>query len=301
MNILDNLNNIVSNPNIISYPFKYCLVNQKKQPFNIDDLPCHLNNLKEFVSINDILNMNETKLLKYQGLGISIQASNVTAIDVDHCFNIKWNINSGDNRAKNILDLFRDYYCEFSFSGSGLRIFFLSNPIKDYSDIYYTKNSKNNIEFYPPYNCNKYVTITGRFIYNNPIKNCDLNRLNKFLNIYMRREKIRVKSHLNMEIKDDRSMEELNKKLRRLLIVDPWFQEVWFSRAPGSGHDESEKDYYLISTLYEKITKNKDKLRRLFEESDFFKSKDLKHVYKWEDNNHAYYDYVYNHINNTCF
>ena len=74
------------------------------------------------------------------------------------------------------------------------------------------------------------------------------------------------------------------------------FQEAWFDKAPGRGRNESEKDYYLLSLLYENITQDKEMIRKLFELSPYFKSKDEYHILKWTKQNFRYYEYVYEHL-----
>ena len=74
------------------------------------------------------------------------------------------------------------------------------------------------------------------------------------------------------------------------------FQDVWFSLAPGSGHDESERDYKLIAEIYDNITKDKDKIKQIFEQSPFFKSKDWKHVNKWTKQDFRYFNYVFERV-----
>ena len=39
-----------------------------------------------------------------------------------------------------------------------------------------------------------------------------------------------------------------------------------------------------------------NKAKEVFEMSPFFKSKDRKHVYKWERSDHRYFNYLYNVI-----
>lgn len=299
MGAINVINNIINNPNLYEYGFKYCLVDKDKVPYNFSFSLCHLNNLNEFIKISDLIMLDLNRVKEFEGIGVSIQASNITAIDVDHCFSKEFDVRSADERAKDILNLFKDYYCEFSFSGKGLRIFFINNKIYNYNSLYHIKNTKNKVEFYYPFNSYKYVTITGNYIYNNSIKLIDSQLLFTFLNKYMKKEKVIENQRENNNYVDYRSMVTLIKKLKRLLIEDNKFQEVRFSKAPGSGKDESERDYYLVATIYEKITKDPNKIKEIFELSDFFKSKDKKHIYKWERGNNEYFYYMFNYVKNT--
>jgi hypothetical protein len=261
------------------------------------------NHFEDFAELSELLNLNVETLEKYKGLGISIQASRVCAIDIDHCVEKPFDINSISLLAQQIIEHFQINNCgyiEFSFSGCGIRIFFEANPIKDYELKYYIKNSKLNIEYYYPEGSNRYVTITGRTIVNNNIsiqkyKYDTDDVLHTFLEDYMKRRYVLVKQHSN--IVDDRSIDELMKIVKLKYLNDYSFQELWFTAAPGSGHDESERDYHLVAYIYDYITKDKDKIKQIFEQSPFFKSKDWKHVNKWTKQDFRYFNYLYDRIN----
>ena len=77
------------------------------------------------------------------------------------------------------------------------------------------------------------------------------------------------------------------------------FQNLWFTNAPGSGKDESERDYHLVAYLFENVTQDHDMIKQIFEQSNFFKTKDYKHVYKWTNQNGRYFEYLYNTIRRT--
>ena len=292
-NALDTLLRIAENENILNSNLKYCLVTQKKLPYKLDNTPAKINNNNDFVDFQELLN---GELEKYAGLGISIQASNVCAIDVDKCFERPFDITTGDKRAIDIINRFKKYaYIEFSFSGKGLRVIFRQKYNFD-NKKYYIKNETNSIEYYQPEKSYRYVTITGMTIINNPINSIYNfeNVIEQFLNDYMVRP-IKNARKIN-EVDNDVSVDVLRRKIKRKLLLDNRFQEVWFSKAPGSGADESERDYYLLSYLYENITQNKENLKTLFEESQFFKSKDFKHVCKWKNQDYRYYNYLFNKI-----
>ena len=292
-NALDTLLRIAENENILNSNLKYCLVTQKKLPYKLDNTPAKINNNNDFVDFQELLN---GELEKYAGLGISIQASNVCAIDVDKCFERPFDITTGDKRAIDIINRFKKYaYIEFSFSGKGLRVIFRQKYNFD-NKKYYIKNETNSIEYYQPEKSYRYVTITGMTIVNNPINSIYNfeNVIEQFLNDYMVRP-IKNARKIN-EVDNDVSVDVLRRKIKRKLLLDNRFQEVWFSKAPGSGADGSERDYYLLSYLYENITQNKENLKTLFEESQFFKSKDFKHICKWKNQDYRYYNYLFNKI-----
>lgn len=293
-NALDTLLKIAENENLINGNLKYCLVTEKKLPYKLDNTPAKINNINDFVNFEELLN---GELEKYAGIGISIQASKVCAIDVDKCFSIPFDISSGDKRANDIINRFEKYaYIEFSFSGKGLRVIFRQNYNFD-NKKYYIKNESNSIEYYQPEKSYRYVTITGMTIINNPINSIYNfeNVIEQFLNDYMLRPIKNIVREIN-EVDNNVSIDILRRRLRRKLLLDNKFQDVWFSKAPGSGADESERDYYLLSCLYETITQNKENLRILFEESPFFKSKDYKHMNKWTNQDHRYFNYLYDRI-----
>ncbi len=294
MNALDVINNIVDNDNLYGANLKYCLVSSNKHPLKIDGTNARPNNVDDFTTLEELLTIEN--LDEYAGIGISIQASNICAIDVDKCFLEPFNIDSADSRAQIIIEMFQKYaYIEFSFSGKGLRVLFRQDLISNYTDSYYIKNERFGIEYYQPSQSYRYVTITGRTIINNTIDS-DLNFndvILEFLNMYMKRTK-KVKEIDS--IKDDKTVEQLMRIVKSHYINNHSFQDVWFSKAPGSGADESERDFYLLSYLYEHVTQNKEKLKYIFEQSPFFKSKDYKHVNKWTNQNYRYYNYLYERI-----
>lgn len=287
----------VSSSSLLTGSLLYCLVDEKKIPYKIDGTNASPNQVKDFVPLEELL-MCPT-IDKYKGIGISIQASTVCAIDVDHCFSIPFDVSSGDERAKNIIHLFENKaYIEFSFSGKGLRILFYHDVIKDYSNRFYIKNEAKQIEFYQPSNSFRYVTITGKSICDTlstiPIAD-DI--LFKFLNEYMVRPSTnKIIPLYERKEREDRPVETLLKITKNWILKDFSFQELWFSRAPGYGADESERDFRLVSYLYERVTSDEEKIRILFEESPYFKSKDYAHMKKWKNNDYFYYHYIYKKI-----
>lgn len=288
----------LSNTSIVNSDLRYCLVDECKRPFRIDGNPARPNEETDFVEFDELL---ETELAsRYAGIGISIQASKICAIDVDHCFEIANDVNSGDERAKYFLENFKDLaYCEFSFSGTGLRILFKHPIIEDYSTKYYIKNEKCKVEYYQPNKSFRYVTITGNVIYDNPIQFVDglTTKVQNFLDTYMQRQYIIRETHTTSE--ETRTFDELLQLVKMHYRKNMSFQNLWFTHAPGSGKDESERDYHLVAYLYENITQDKALIKQLFEQSEFFKTKDNKHIYKWTNANNRYYNYVYDMIRRT--
>ena len=273
---------------LVGYDLKYCYMDDRKYPFK------NIGEMADVSNINDFKNLEDLKyecLTHFNGLGISIQASKISAIDVDHCFDEPNNIDTANEIAKEILDMFKNHYIEFSFSGTGMRILFTSDVITNYKEVYYIKNKNTHCEFYYPEGSNRYVSITGNAIYDNPIKKADKSILVAFLETYMKKPQ-----RAKIEVKEERLEGSVESLLRHYLMTDKVFQDNWFEDAPGSGSNESERDYYLISFIYQKIVSNKEEVKRIFETSPFFLSKDYKHKKKWEYDNYRYFNYVFGQI-----
>ena len=293
MSAIDAIEKIMST-SIAFAGLKFCLVDINKLPFRTDNKPAKSNVMDDFVDIDKLLDC--TKLNQYAGVGISIQASNICAIDVDKCFKIRNDITSADERAKEILELFKDdAYCEFSFSGTGLRVLFKHDVIDNYSQHWYIKNSKYDIEFYQPSKSYRYVTLTGNVIYDKFNENANIDdKLKYILDTYMKKQ-ITVYS-CNTVSNETRSYDELMTITRIHRFQNAKFRDCWCFNAPGSGKDESERDFFLMSYLFENITQDKSMIQQLFESSDFFKTKDNKHIWKWTSNNYRYFNYLYDLI-----
>ena len=282
------INNVVNNsPQLLKNDFKWCFINEKKLPFKWDGNIARSNQENDFCEFDQLVNENASS---FKGIAISVNFSNIVAIDIDRCISKPFDINTANDKVWKILNLFNEYYCEFSFSGTGLRILFKSNLDLDFKEIYYIKNSKENIEVYFPQNSYRYVSITGIPIFkDNEIKKVDDQIIVEFLDTYMKRDQ-KDKISIIEERVDEK---EIQKRLKILFIKNYNFLEVWTSKAPGSRKNESELDYYLIRMILENITTNIDQVRQVFETSDYFLSKDQKHKDKWNRSN---YDYFYTTI-----
>lgn len=293
--ILDTLEAIVNGP-ISDANLRYCLVDKTKKPYKPNNELAKPNNLNDFVELSELLQCD--KLESYAGVGISIQASNISAIDVDKCFARPFDITSADSRATELIQKLSPYvYIEFSFSGTGLRVLCQNEIIEDYSDKYYIKNESTKIEYYQPTKSYRYVTVTGKAIQKNIIRRqIPEDILYEFLDKYLKKPIKKEYEVKTEDIIETKTKEQLMKKVKYLYLTNSRFQHLWFDKAPGSGSNESERDFELICYLYENITQDKAKIKELFEESDFFKSKDWKHVKKWENQDFRYYNYIYSNI-----
>ena len=290
MSSFDTLLQISDTP-LLSFPLQFCLVAKDKKPFKVDGTLAKPNCVEDFVNFETLLKCD--KLNDFAGIGISIQASKICAIDVDHCFSEPFNKHTIDERGKEIFDLFsKKTYSQFSFSGTGMRILFTTNLIENYSDLYYTKNEKFSVEFYRPEGSARYVTITGKSLSNNSISHVDIGIVLKFLNRYMIKPvRKAIKSKV---IEEEKSFDECKRQVIQLYYDNHKFQDLWFAQAPGSGKNESEMDFEILCILYESITTDYDNLKSLFEMSPYFKSKDFKHRQKWEGQDNRYLKYIYN-------
>ena len=292
MDILDTINNIIES-NLFSANLKYCLVDSKKHPFKSNGEPVRPNVCEDFVELENLL--QSTDICSYSGIGISIQASDVCAIDVDHCFATPFDVSTADSRAKDVINRFKDVaYIEFSFSGQGLRVIFKTDLVENYSAKYYIKNASNSVEYYQPSKSYRYVTVTGKTIENNRIeynKNI-LPILQSFLDDYMIKP-VKPIYQVKTNAIETRTYEDLMNIVKMHYFKNYTFQNLWFDPAPGSGSNESERDYQLVAYLYENVTRDKSLLKQIFETSPFFKSKDTKHINKWRGQEGRYFNYLY--------
>lgn len=291
MTALDTIEAIYSNENLSKANFlKYCYVTKDKVPFCWNGTEsAHPNILTDFVPLEQF---QLEKGPDFAGIGISVQASGICAIDVDHCFKTPFDLSSGDSRAQDIINIFGGTtYIEFSFSGTGMRILFKAAPIQDYIKTYYIKNSKTQCEYYYPQGSNRYVTVTARTIICSDINFVPESLLKVFLDTYMLRP---IKRYT--EPKNEVVVDNVDNKILHFLRTNKAFQDNWFDKAPGSGSNESERDFFLLKFIYENISANKEQMKEIFEKSPFFESKDRKHKYKWERAENRYFNYLYNVI-----
>lgn len=288
---------------LLDEDLSYCLVNDKKLPFTKDNTIAKVNNESDFVKLHELL--DNANLETYAGVGISVQVNKVLAIDIDKCVSKPFDKNSINDMASDIINMFKMIgYIEFSFSGTGIRILLKQEPIKNYTNSYKIKNAETGIEFYQYDMKSRYVTLTGKFLYNNPVSSNENHQhiIIEFLEKYMKKKyaSSTINSTLD-ETQDDRTIEQLLKVARRFYLKDYNFQDLWFTHAPGSIGDESKTDFFLLRYILENITQDREKAKQLFESSDFFKSKDRYHLHKWKKNNDWYYNYMFDNIKEGTF
>lgn len=304
MNAIDTLSNIANTQLIYANNLRFCLVGSNKIPYTINGANAKPNNEQDFVSFMEILDAKD--LENYAGVGISIKASKVCAIDVDHCFSEAFSFESIDERGKYVYEKFKDLaYIEFSFSGKGMRVLFEQCDIENYVDKYYVKNSVCNIEYYQPSGSARYVTVTGRAIADNSIKSSKdfKSVIIEFLDKYMIRPH---NSNQNVKIEpknEDKDITQLMKIVKTHLFRSIAFQNMWFNcryeyniGRKFEGQGESEHDLALISYIYQNITTSKELIRLVFEQSEYYKTKDSAHKRKWLLNNYRYYDTIFKRL-----
>ena len=291
MSALNTIEAVMANDFLRKAEFlRYCYINKEKVPFRSNGTDSARPNVAtDFVPIGQL---DLSKASSFAGLGISIQASGICAIDVDHCFMRPFDLSSADGRAQDIINIFGEAtYIEFSFSGTGLRILFKAAPIAEYESKYYIKNSKTHCEYYFPQGSSRYVTITGRSIIYTTINYVPDTVLKVFLDTYMLRPRRIDTTRVREPIEGD-----IDNLILHYLRSNKSFQDNWFDKAPGSGSNESERDFFLLKFIFENITNDRDKAKEVFESSPFFQSKDRKHKYKWERSDNRYFNYLYNVI-----
>lgn len=240
--------------------WKYVTVDGRltKKPFNVlTGYGAKSNDASTFVSygillnhIHKYLNIDENgKQTGGVGLGIF---RGYSAVDIDHC------VDENGNISDMALDIIKycDSYTEYSPSRTGIRIIFKTNGEVDTTD-YYINNAKLGLEIYISDKTNKFVTITGNKISGNEIKEIDIKPL---LDKYMK------KGGFNID---------------RILEKDSKLAELWNKQAPGSHSDESETDMALCCKLAYYLKDNEDEIKRVFEMSPYYKSKDADHKKKW--------------------
>jgi len=228
-----------------------------KEPFDLrTDAHAKSNDPSTFCGYGTLLKNIQRYLLddsKTSGIGLGI-FNGYSAIDIDHC------VDENGNISEMALDIitYCNSYTEYSPSKTGIRIIFKTDILID-KEIYYIHNSNNNLEIYISGNTNKFVTITGNRISD---EYCEINSVDitYILDKYMKRDGFSI----NKVLKKD---EKLN--------------ALWNKVAPGSGADESETDMALCCKLAYYLKNDEAEIKRVFEMSPYYQSKDAAHKKKW--------------------
>lgn len=234
------------------------LTEKGKEPFNLtNDRHAKSNDPTTFVSYPVLLN-NMHKYLKVDetgkqigGVGLGIFRG-FSAVDIDHCVDSEGNISE---MAKDIIE-FCNSYTEYSPSKTGIRIIFKTNIKIDKSQ-YYINNANAGLEIYISDNTNKFVTITGNKLSGDKINEIDITYI---LDKYMKKGGFNIK---------------------KVLEKDEKLAALWNKQAPGSHADESETDMKLCCKLAYYLKNDENEIKRYFEMSPYYQSKDAEHKRKW--------------------
>ena len=233
------------------------LTSKGKEPFNLSTGMHAKSNDESTFSPYPVLLNNLHKYLKYEGekqtggIGLGIFRG-YSAVDIDHCVDEEGNLS---DMARDIID-FCQSYTEYSPSKTGIRIIFKTQVKIDKSE-YYINNRSNGLEIYISDNTNKFVSITGNKISGDTINEVDITYI---LNKYMK------KGGFNLD---------------KALKKDQKLNDLWNGKAPGSHSNESEMDMALACKLSFYLKNDEAEVKRYFEMSPYFQSKDAAHKKKW--------------------
>lgn len=233
------------------------LTEKGKEPFNLSTGYHAKSNDEDTFSTYPILLNNIHKYLRFEGnkqvggIGLGIFRG-YSAIDIDHCVSQDGVISE---MARDIIDHCKSY-TEYSPSGSGIRIIFKTQSRIDKGE-YYINNRNNGLEIYISDNTNKFVSITGNKISGDCINEVDLTYV---LNKYMKKGAFNI---------------------QKVLSKDKKLESLWNGQAPGSHSNESELDMSLVCKLAFYLKNDENEIKRYFEQSPYFQSKDEAHKRKW--------------------
>ena len=260
------LNNI---PNELKQHNYWCVWKDKKMPYNpkTNEL-AKTNNPDTFADFDTACKAFEQG--GYKGMGIGI-FNGVSAIDIDHC------ITDGElsKMANDIINQMNSY-TEISPSGTGIRIIFTVKDFNFDKQLYYINNQKRKLEVYISGATNKYVTITGNSINDNPIID-GTSALPQILDTYMRRQQSTKETTHMYKPNFDKTDEEF---LQIGLTKDKKLIEYYQGSRPRKS--ESENDLGFMNKLLYWCNGNADLAIKTFFSSPFVTQKDEKHKKKLE-------------------
>lgn len=253
-------------PNELKMNALWCgwkLTDKGKEPFNLATGYHAKSNDESTFSTYPVLLNNIHKYLMFDGdkqiggIGLGIFRG-YSAVDIDHCVDENGNIS---DMAQDIIN-YCGSYTEFSPSKTGIRIIF-KTQVKIDKDNYYINNRDNGLEIYISDNTNKFVSITGNKLSGDSINEVDITYI---LDKYMKKGQFNINKVLE---KDDK------------------LKELWNNKAPGSGSNESELDMELICKLAYYLKNNEQEIKKYFELSPYYQSKDKDHKKKWNNGDYA--------------
>lgn len=254
------------------------------------------NNRNDFSSYDSILrDYNSIKSDKI-GVGIGIFDS-LCGIDLDHCFKE----GKPSQVAIDILKKMKSY-TEKSLSGEGLHIFFKLKPeeqIEVNQMTHYIKMNEKQLqengfkdtgglELYQGTKDNRYLTLTGdKFLKIDEIREISKEELQDIIETYMKRPEKNIsttsqtfnQSSINYDKQDKTDEDFLNIGLEK----DDELIRLWNETPSGSGGNESETDFSLLTKLAFWTNCNEALMIQAFESSPYFSRKDDKHQTKWNE------------------
>ena len=254
------------------------------------------NNRNDFSSYDSILrDYNSIKSDKI-GVGIGIFDS-LCGIDIDHCFKE----GKPSQVAIDILKKMKSY-TEKSLSGEGLHIFFKLKPeeqIEVNQMTHYIKMNEKQLqengfkdtgglELYQGTKDNRYLTLTGdKFLKIDEIREISKEELQDIIETYMKRPEKNIpttnqtfnQSSINYDKQDKTDEDFLNIGLEK----DDELIRLWNETPSGSGGNESETDFSLLTKLAFWTNRNEELMIQAFESSPYFSRKDDKHQTKWNE------------------
>lgn len=253
------------------------------------------NNKNDFSSYDSIVkDYNSIKSDKI-GVGIGIFDS-LCGIDIDNCFNSE---GKPSEVAIDILKRMKSY-TEKSLSGKGLHIYFKMKPeeqIEINQMTHYIKMNEEQLqtngikgtkglEVYQGTKDNRYLTLTGnKYLKIDEIREISSNELQQILDKYMKRPERTYQatnqsfnqSSIDYDKQDKTDEDFLNIGLQK----DDTLIQLWNETPSGSGGNESETDFSLLTKLAFWTNCNEALMIQAFESSPYFSKKDDKHHTKW--------------------
>lgn len=202
------------------------------------------------------------------GLGLGI-FNGYSAVDIDGCVNDEGELSE---LAKDIVDHI-DSYTELSPSKTGIRIIFKTDS-RINTDTHYINNRANGLEIYISDNTNKYVTLTGDVLREEPIRKVDLGYV---LEKYMKKERGYIAPSNPVAGEGTPP----GQRVEKALVYNLAFRKAWLKTASGSGGTESEDDLSLCNYLARILEGDFYEVDKAFMQSPYYASKDAEHKAKW--------------------
>lgn len=248
----------------------FCVTRENdKQPY--DPIKKTVISAKDyFYSIEEILNSDYEN---YESLGLKVM-NNISAIDIDHCVN-------GDKISDIALDIIHSIksYTELSPSGTGIRILFKATNEFE-RDRYKIKNSLSGIEYYDGVDQitkgGRMVRLSGNKVFDYIFREVDTTDV---LDRYMVKD-FKPSVKLNNEEINPFKCFFIGEYLKKdYSIYDIYYRHM-------AVLSESEWDLILLNHIAF-YTDNLNEIRYIFENSNYFKNKDQRHLNKWKRSSYA--------------